>query len=252
MYRVDYCPVGVGTDSFILNVTSPPDPPHYELLFYLSTTFSEAPLKIALNKTEVDVDEKFTASVTYFDGENWSTLTNATVHVAGDSYITDDSGMVTASIPTPGAYDIFAEKEGYIRSDKINVIVSSLQPQTSSQVTLTTQIIPAVSISVMPNVLNFGKLGPGYVSTTNITVSNTGSWNVDVTANVTDSTGLYTRGLWLNDASWEYFSASVDADPNDFENNALVKTELCVPVDYGEVGVQNGTLIFWATPAGTP
>jgi len=171
--------------------------------------------------------------------------------VAGDSYMTDDSGMVTASIPTPGAYDIFAEKEGYIRSDKINMIVSSLQPQTSSQVMLTAQIVPAVSISVTPNVLNFGKLGPGYVSTTDITASNMGSWNVNLTVNVTDSTGLYTRGLRLNDVSWEDFSASVAAD-TDFENNVLIQTELCVPVDYKGVGVQNGTLIFWATPTGMP
>jgi len=251
MYRVDYYLPMCGADAFILDETEPPAPPHEEVLFYWGG-WEDQPLCITINTTEVHTGEEFTVSVTYFDGENWTSLPNATVHVAGDSYMTDDSGIVTASISTPGTYDIFAEKEGYIRSDKVKLMVSSPQPQTSSQVMLTTQIIPAVSISVMPNVLNFGKLGPGYVSTTNITVSNTGSWNVDITANVTDSTGLYARGLWLNDAFWEDFSASIGADSDDFENSVLLRTELRVPVDYEGVGVQNGTLIFWATPAGMP
>jgi len=253
MYMVDYYVPMCGADVFILDETQLPAPPHEEVLFYWGG-WGECPLRIAIDATEVYTGEEFTASVIYFDDTSaaWVALTNATIYVSGNDYITDDSGTVTVSIQNPGAYEIFAEKEGYIRSDKVKVMASSPQPQTSSQVMLTAQIMPAVSISVMPNVLNFGKLGPGYVSTTNITVSNMGSWNVDVMANVTDSTGLYARGLWLNDASWEDFSASIDADSDDFENNIFLRTELRVPVDYEGVGVQNGTLIFWATPAGMP
>ena len=125
VYRVDYYPVVVGADSFILNVTSPPPPPHQEVLFYTTTTWSELPLKISVNKTAVDIEEAFTATVCAYNdtSHGWSPCEGATVH-ADQDYTTSDDGTVDISIANEGTYDIFAEKDGYVRSDSIGISVT--------------------------------------------------------------------------------------------------------------------------------
>ena len=125
MYRVDYYLPMVGCADFVLDQTTPPDPPHEEVLFYYGA-WGEFPLRIDLDKTEVAVDEEFTATVTYYDDgvSEWYPLEGATVH-ADQDYLTGPDGTATISVDHDATIQVFAEKDGFVRSDKIMVSVGS-------------------------------------------------------------------------------------------------------------------------------
>ncbi|MEM2202670.1 MAG: prenyltransferase/squalene oxidase repeat-containing protein, partial [Candidatus Bathyarchaeia archaeon] len=120
MYRVDYYMPNVGMADFEWNVTSPPNPPHKELLIYYGD-WTSMPLKIWVNKTEVHLGENITVLVTYYNDTSggWHPLQGATVHFLNRRYTTNATGYVTITV----RYDppVWAEKEGFIRSDIIEV-----------------------------------------------------------------------------------------------------------------------------------
>jgi len=122
MYRVDYFMPMIGTAVFIWNVTSPPNPPHKELLFYCGE-WADLPLKITVDKTEVHVGENITVLVTYFNDTNgeWCPIEGATVHFLYGKYTTNATGYATITV----TYDppVWAEKSGFIRSDVVEVKV---------------------------------------------------------------------------------------------------------------------------------
>ena len=125
LYRVDYIQAEVGAADFVLGVTEPPSPPHEEVLWYLGS-FTADPLRITLEKTSVNVNEHFTATVESFNDTSslWSPVENATVHVGISTYTTGSDGNATISLSSIGTYSVYAEKEGCIRSPKRNVSVS--------------------------------------------------------------------------------------------------------------------------------
>ncbi|MEM2281100.1 MAG: prenyltransferase/squalene oxidase repeat-containing protein [Candidatus Bathyarchaeia archaeon] len=120
LYRVNYNMPNVGMAEFIWNTTSPPNPPHRELLIYYGKLTSP-PLKIWVDKTEVYVGENITVRVTYYNDTNgnWQPLEGATVHFLYRQYTTNATGYVTITV----IYDppIWAEKAGYVRSDIVEV-----------------------------------------------------------------------------------------------------------------------------------
>lgn len=122
MYRVNYIMPWVGADNFILNVTSPPSPPHEELLFYYGE-WTYLPLRITVDKTEVHIGEKITVFVEYFNdtSSEWCPIENATVHFMGRLYSTNATGyaVITVYIDLP----VWAEKEGFVRSDIVEIKV---------------------------------------------------------------------------------------------------------------------------------
>jgi len=116
-------------------------------------------------------------------------------------------------------------------------------PTVSSGVSLGASIIPAVSINVTPDALNFGTLAPGQTSSEqNLGISNTGACNVTVSAEVADTAGdLYTSGLLLNSGIWSSYSATIEK-----AGSVNAGAALEVPVDYTGLGTKEGTLILWA------
>ncbi len=124
MYRINYYMPWVGADAFVLNETSPPPPPHEELLWYYGE-WIDLPLKILVDKTEVSYGENITATVNYFNDttECWYPLEGAEVHFLGRVYTTNSSGCVTITVPLDPT--IWAEKEGFIRSGKIEIKIKT-------------------------------------------------------------------------------------------------------------------------------
>ncbi|MEA3255269.1 MAG: hypothetical protein U9Q22_05495 [Candidatus Altiarchaeota archaeon] len=242
MYRVDYYSTVMSSENFMLDETNE------EVLWYWGT-FGEGgyPIRISVDKTRVNVSDTITVEVTYFDETEWLPLADATVHADTD-YLTDENGTVKISIENPGDYSIFAEKSGYIRSDKITVEVEGTQE--SAQVMLSATIIPAISFSVTPDSLDFGEIGVGCNKAGDgIYITNEGSWDINVTAEVEDSSasGLYSNGLYLWGVIWNQFSTVVPHDISDWSNTmGPYSTELKVPLNYTGVGPQNGTLTLWA------
>jgi hypothetical protein len=249
MYRVDYRSPSVGAGDFILNETTPPDPPHEEVLWYYGA-WTALPLKISVNKTKVELDEEFIATVTQYsdDTHSWSPCEGATVH-ADQDYITGDDGTVTISVDHDVTLHIFAEKEDYIRSDKVTVTVGegTIQPPNSGELDLTADILPAISIEVSPSNIDFGDgLGPGDTSSGHeVTITNVGAWEVKISTEVTDEAdNLYVNGLRLDGSLWSLFQTTISRD-----DSMATQVSLHVPEDYAGVGEKTGALTFWAEAA---
>ena len=117
-YRVDYCMAMVGADQFILNET------HREVLWYCSQNRSVVPLNISVDKTAITAGGVFTATVEEYNDTDstWTPCPNATVHADRD-YVAGPDGKAAIRIFAAGSYRVFAEKDGGIRSDKVEVRV---------------------------------------------------------------------------------------------------------------------------------
>jgi len=245
MYRVDYYSPEVGAADFILDETTPPSPPHGEVLFYYGE-WGQPPLKIEVSQTEVDVGEQFTTTVTQYsdDTHTWSPCENATV-IADQSYLTGADGTVAITIDLDMTIDIYAEKDGFIRSNQIAVTVGT-GTGAAQEVELVAKIVPAINFTVDPGSINFGQLGPRDTSAPyGITITNLGTWDIVVTCTVTDNADdLYVTGLKLDDKIWSLFEKVI------LENQfATCQATLTVPEYYSRIGEQTGTLIFWASEA---
>ena len=243
MYGVDYCSPSVGADNFILDETTPPDPPHEEVFFYYGA-WTDLPLKISVNKTAVAKGEEFTTTVSVYNDTtyNWSACENATVYADHD-YTTGCDGKVNITIDRDGTFNVFAKKSGCIRSDKVSVKVGTGVETSQGRVSLSATVTPAISIEVTPDSIDFGNLAPGYTSDAyTITIENKGGLPVTVTAEVTDQAqGLFINGLKLDNNSWRSFNETINVN-----DNLWTQAKLAVPLDYAGVGTKAGTLIFWA------
>jgi len=112
----------------------------------------------------------------------------------------------------------------------------------SPGISLNATIRPAISIEVTPDKLDFGKLAPGDTSEiSDITITNYGSCNILVTANVAETGDLYKQGLDIDENSLESFNVTVDK--NMFKTPYVA---LHVLENYKGVGIKTGTLMFWA------
>jgi hypothetical protein len=248
MYRIDYYSPMVGAADFVLDQTTPPATPHSEVLFAYAE-YGQLPLKIEVDETTIDVGGSFTATVSEFDDatETWTPIEGATVH-ANIDYTTGQEGTVDITIANNVTLEVYAEKEDYIRSNRITITVGtgSSQDNDNGEVDMTADIIPAISINVSPNNIDFGTLGPRDESTpVGILIENTGAWDLLITTEVSDDAeGLYEEGLNLDNDTWDVYSSTILRD-----SNTNCYTKLIVPETYALVGEQVGTIIFWAEEA---
>jgi Protein of unknown function (DUF3344)/CARDB len=151
---------------------------------------------------------------------------------------------VTAYITSTGNLAQLRDNEDFMMPSGAFLVMQRFYvPPVSSGVSLGATIIPAVSIEVTPDTLDFGTLAPGQTSSEQtLGISNTGASNVTVTADVADSAGnLYVSGLLLDSGIWSSYSATVEKAAS---VNAGATLE--VPGGYTGVGTQEGTLILWA------
>ncbi|MCD4767177.1 MAG: DUF3344 domain-containing protein [Methanosarcinales archaeon] len=134
--------------------------------------------------------------------------------------------------------------EDYLHPVLAVLTVHGLEPEEeTSCVYLGANIIPAVSIEVTPDMLNFGTLASGQTSSEHtLNISNTGAYTVAVTTDVTDTAdNLYVSGLQLDFNIWNAYTTEITA-------GAAVDpiAVLDVPDSYTGIGAKEGTLVFWA------
>ncbi|HUV46038.1 MAG TPA: hypothetical protein VMW45_03110, partial [Dehalococcoidia bacterium] len=112
-----------------------------------------------------------------------------------------------------------------------------------AQVSLSANVVPAISIKISPLSIDFGNLVPGHTSDAHtLSIENKGGMPIKVTAQVTDQArDLFVTGLKLGNSSWKSFVSTVNAN-----DSKEVQAKLAVPLNYAGVGQKAGTLIFWA------
>jgi hypothetical protein len=248
MYRVNYYSPMVGSADFVLNETTPPSPIHHEVLFYNAGSWTEVPLKIDVEDVAPGVGESFTVTVLQYNDttHDWSPCESATVH-ANQDYTTGQDGTVAITINNNLTLDIYAEKEGFTRSNKVTVTVGEgADDDGDNIVNLQADILPAISFHISPGSIDFGTLGPRDTSApTPLTIANTGAWEIKITATVMDeSEGLYENGITLGGMAWDQY---INLLARGNESNCDVT--LHVPEQYASAGQQEGALIFWAEEA---
>ena len=104
-----------------------------EILWGYLESWEAHALKISVDKHEVKKDEEFTVSVF---NETDNSVEGATVYVGSNTYTTNSEGDVTIKLSDKGSYDIYSEKEGFIRSEKENIQVKKKSTSTSKNLVL--------------------------------------------------------------------------------------------------------------------
>ncbi|MGC8848944.1 MAG: hypothetical protein ACP5K1_01910 [Candidatus Bathyarchaeia archaeon] len=247
LYRVDYIMPWFGADSFVLGKASPPEPPHREVLWYYGV-WTLKPTKLTVDKLEAKSGEPFNVEVNWYNDTagSWLPLQGATVHVNGESYTTEPDGCVSIIKSVAESYTIYAEKDGYIRSNRVTVKVLPYEGPSSGTVTVKANISAAVAVIVSPSEIDFGTLGPGDVSDVyTIVITNEGSLRAYVTVEVRDDKGLFIEGLRFNGYPCRGFETYVDGHGA----KKAVRVRLWVPENVKGLGVISGTVTFWAEKA---
>jgi len=104
----------VGAPDFVLSED------HKSILFgYLESWYVSA-LQIETNTQEIKKNENVIITVT---DEIDIPVVNATIFIGEDEYSTNELGMANITLSETGTHSIFAEKDQYIRSEKIEIQV---------------------------------------------------------------------------------------------------------------------------------
>ncbi|MDO8537814.1 MAG: prenyltransferase/squalene oxidase repeat-containing protein [archaeon] len=251
-YAVDYVGGQVSADNFEI------DEDNQEIIWFYSTSFDMKLLKLSLSNSQIDEGTPVNASVDYFDEatQQWLDASNSVIKILGrnETYNTDLNGNAIITPAFSGNYKLFAEKDNFVRSADVSLLIGSGSPDIppqSSIVELRAFIVPAVSITVDPSLLDFGKVGAGYsINGPALNITNAGSHNIRVTADVVGT--VFIQSLKLNNVLWNVFEILINADPIDFINVVPVGSQLDVPEDIDVSGEQTGSITFWAESTGSP
>ncbi len=247
LYSVNFISPQVGAVDYQLQVGD-------NVLWYFGD-FNWKLTRLTLNNSEISSGGSVQATVEYFDANSWHPLEGATVHVGANTEISNATGQVSFS-PADGAYQIFATKNDYFRTEIEKLIVGS-KVQTS--VSLSANVTGGngggagdggaddsagfnITLEDGSTQLNFGDISAGSSKSKNITLSNQGTRKLYIESSVTGD-DLFRNYLKVGQKLWRLFNANLNID-----ENKTASVELAPPSSYSLLGQKSGTLIFWAIP----
>jgi hypothetical protein len=235
IYLVNFSAPSVGAADYVLK------PGDSVLWFY--GDYNWKPSRLLLSGTEINSGQSSTATVEYFDSNSWIALTDAQVKFGTDQIVTNGSGQASVTA-ADGFYQVFAEKDGFIRS---NSVLLKIGNPSSTQVSLQLNVVKGqvkgstISFTVDPSSLDFGNLSAGQSNSKTLTVTNTGTTNITMEDAVSGD-DIFISNLKLDNASWQSFHKNVAT--SQVEN---VNAGITVPVNYaGGEGSKKGSITFWA------
>ena len=189
--------------------------------------------------------------VTFFDGSAWQNLEGATVYVGNSVFITDSGGKTSFGLAVlqDGIYQIFAQKSGYVRSNKATITVG--QAPASHGVGLRVNVLQiqplpqnnqdSIVFSVSPSSIDFGDMKAGDAKSKVVNLSNNGSQNLYIRTEVTGDQ-VFKSNITVNGTVWNNFSKNIVKS-----NSSDIQLKLSIPSNYsGTFGGQEGGLTFWA------
>lgn len=223
---------------------------------YTTPTYPDydRPLRLELSAPVAAAGGSVTATVLRYTDNGWQPA-GAGVTIAGtggSAPVTGADGTVAVSLPN-GSYTLWAEGPLAIRSPRVTLLVGG---SVSRQVNLTVEVEQtntntngstgggvagtSIGLEVTPDALDFGRLGPGGLADLTVTVRNSGTVGLGVSAQVSGD-AVFTDGVTLEAQPWRGFAASLATGVQQ-----PVSVGLRVPVTYLGAGIKQGTLVFWA------
>ncbi len=245
LYNVNFLSPTVGAADYNLSSGD------YVLWYY--GEYDWLPTRLILSQSEIASGGSSEATVKHFSSGAWLPLEGATVYFGLHSFTTNSSGQVSATLQD-GAYQVFAEKNDYIRSEVEKLIVGE---KTQTTLTLSANIMGGPGGSDNPggetvgftittadgdSNLGFGDIAPGASKSENLTLKNQGQKKLYLEGSVKGDEA-FTRYLDIDSKDWEDFNMELESG-----KNSAVSVELKIPVSFSASGQKNGQLIFWAIP----
>ncbi|MFA6322106.1 MAG: prenyltransferase/squalene oxidase repeat-containing protein [Candidatus Buchananbacteria bacterium] len=217
------------------------------VLFYFGE-WGWYPTKLTASQTQISSGQSVDFLAQYFDGTSWVPLANATIMLNDVIKSANANGQLTLSFASDGVNQVYINTPGYVRSSKTQITVGnavSSSVTTKVEVDLTDAngevLGSAIGLEVTPNSLDFGKLKLGQIASKNITVHNSGSASIQVTASVTGDS-IFSEGLLIDQQAPADYLATLSSQAS---QDSVVS--LTVPLTYLSSGVKTGEIIFWAT-----
>lgn len=206
--------------------------------------------RLSLDKISVQSGESAKAKVEFYNN-SWQPLKGAKIKTGTNEFLTDDLGEINLSLPV-GFYNLVAEKDGYIRSNRITLKVGEpLNKQVSLKVEIDASeqqeqggnnpSTSSISFTIDTAELNFGKLKPGEEKNQQIKISNNGNVDIYLQADISGD-DIFEDYFNLDDKNWQFFESQLEQS-----KEKEIKASLKVPDNYNQSGQKQGTLIFWAT-----
>jgi len=250
-YLVNYKSPSVGAAEYSLSQKD-------ELVWYYGE-WDDSALKIS-SATSAKIGDKAQITVEELSGGSWVPKDGASVKIGNKELKTDNSGKVEFFWETAGDFYVYAFSEGSIRSDKVLVFVSSnsvasggassdnsksiemsVDVIASSQKisTLSSDLSSAIVFGVSGD-LNFGQVEHGKSSSKKITITNSGSGAISLTATVSGS-DLFLNNLSVDSSALSAWKKTIN--PYSWSQSNV---SISIPSSYSKTGQEKGVLIFWA------
>lgn len=190
-----------------------------------------------------------TKDVTFTVTSNNEPVEGAVITLTGcaaGSGTTGANGTVVISITATDKGDITATASKEWFASAVTTITVKPDYDAHSGVSLEAEIVPAISLVVSPQILDFGELSCGETSSPHfLNLSNAGGCKIYVAVDVTDvADDLFVDGLQLDSAGWGSYYTSIAVNDSN-----TVNVTLRIPENYTGLGNQTGGITFWAEAA---
>lgn len=210
------------------------------------------PLRLSTNKEQIDKGQSVEILVEYFDNSNWLPLAGAEIKIKDKSYFTETNGKLILTL-VEGSYQLRAEKNGFIRSNSVYLLVGGKTKNTSLEVEVEqgqvlgeetgneqSQNQNSIAFEINKSSLNFGKLHPGQEALNQLKISNQGM-KISLETKVTGD-NLFLNNLKLDNQKWSDFETQIESG-----QEKEIGVSFKIPADYLGSGIKTGQLIFWAS-----
>lgn len=238
LYRVNNTTPDVGAADYLVKTD--------DFVVWYFGDFAWNNSRVTISDTEINTGSSVYVTVESQDNGTWKPLEGAKVYYGASEGITSPSGTLQL-LPQDGFYKIYAEKNGYVRSNSILLKVGT---PSGGNVKLNVTIehgqvdgnTDTIAFTVNPNSIDFGKLKAGGSENKQLTVKNTGTRNIQIESTVSGDP-LFSENIKLDEQSWKMYKATVNSG-----NEKNVSAGLTIPSNYSSgTGSKTATLTFWAT-----
>ncbi len=199
------------------------------------------PTRLTLSGQKVAPGDNVEAKIEYFEDSLWKPLADALISVNNHTFTTNQDGEADLIINTPGVYQVFAEKSGYIRTERFSLTVGE---GISKKVGLNVEIVPTspgIAFLINKEEIDLGALSPGEQKNEQLLLQNTGNIRIYFEG-IVSGDNIFKENITLDGLDWKEFQTVINSAS---EKN--VSVGLTIPNNWTSFGIKEGELTFWGT-----